>query len=167
MNTFPLRCIKAFLIKGLKILILNVLMYVISLCAQEKTLEEQASCNDFVKEQVTFYALKEAGSNERMGRKGILVKRANAPATILILHGYTKDKFDVGPFRIFLSNFNCFTFDFRAHGEHIEDQCSTLGHDEVYDIFAAVDYLKSRPDLVKKPIFIFGFSMGAKHTNTE
>ncbi|MDR3646611.1 MAG: alpha/beta hydrolase [Candidatus Babeliales bacterium] len=114
-----------------------------------------------VKEHVTFYAIKEEGSNERIGRKGILVKRDNAKATILILHGYSRDKFDVGPFRIFLSDYNCFTFDFRAHGEHIEDQCSTLGYDEIYDIFAAIDYLKSRPDLKDKPIFIFGFSMGA------
>lgn len=119
-------------------------------------------CNKkFSKEHVTFYALKEEGSNERIGRKGILVKRDNAIATVLILHGYTRDKFDVGPFRIFLSDYNCFTFDFRAHGEYIEDQCSTLGYDEIYDIFAAIDYLKSRPDLSDKPIFIFGFSMGA------
>lgn len=117
--------------------------------------------NSFLKENVTFYALKDEDSNERMARKGIFLKREDAPATILILHGYSKDKFDVGPFRIFFNNFNCFTFDFRAHGEHIEDQCSTLGHDEIYDIYAAVDYLKSRPDLKDKPIFIFGFSMGA------
>jgi len=134
----------------LKFTLLNVLFFNLWSVAQLQK-------KDFEKEHVTFYAKKDADSNERMARKGVLVKRENAPATILILHGYTKDKFDVSPFRIFLNKFNCFTFDFRAHGEYIEDQCSTLGHDEVYDIFAAVEYLKSRQDIGQKPIFLFGF----------
>jgi len=117
--------------------------------------------DEFVKESVTFYAKKDENSNERIARKGILLKRQNAPATILILHGYGNNKFDVAPFRLFFKDYNCFTFDFRAHGENIEDQYCTVGHDEVYDLFAAVDYIKSQEDLKDKPIFIWAPSMGA------
>ncbi len=116
---------------------------------------------DFVKESVTFYAKKEEGSNERIARKGFLVKRRKAPATVLILHGYGINKFDVAPFRLFFKDFNCLTFDFRGHGENIEDQYCTIGHDEVFDLFAAVDFIRSQEDLKNKPIFIWAPSMGA------
>lgn len=115
-------------------------------------------------EQVTFYAQKEAGSNEWIARKGVLAIRDNAPATVLLMHGFGNDKFDVGPFRLIFKDYNAMTFDFRAHGESKEDQFSTLGHDEVYDIFAAVDFIKTHPELKNKPVFAYGLSMGAATT---
>lgn len=110
---------------------------------------------------VTFYAQKEAGSNEWIARKGVLAIKEDAPATVLLLHGFGNDKFDVGPFRLLFKDYNSMTFDFRAHGESKEDQISTLGHDEVYDIFAAVDFIKTHPQLKDKPVFAYGLSMGA------
>lgn len=116
---------------------------------------------DFSKEPIVFYAKKNSDSNERIARKGFLVIRKNAPATVIILHGYGHNKFSVAPFRIFFRNYNCLTFDFRAHGEDITDQCCTIGHDEVYDLFAAVDYIRSHEKLKDKPILIWAPSMGA------
>lgn len=115
----------------------------------------------FTKEPIVFYSKKEDGSNERIARNGVLLKRPSALATVLILHGYGNNKFDVAPFRLFFNDYNCLTFDFRAHGEDIEDQYCTVGHDEVYDLFAAIDFIKSQDDLKNKPIFIWAPSMGA------
>lgn len=112
-------------------------------------------------QQVTFYSQKEAGSNEWIARKGVLSIKPGATATVLLLHGFGNDKFDVSPFRLIFKDYNAMTFDFRAHGEYKEDQISTLGHDEVYDIFAAVDFIKTHPKLKDKPVFAYGLSMGA------
>lgn len=113
------------------------------------------------REEVTFYALKSPGSNERIARQGLLTLRDDAKATILILHGFGGDKVEVGPLRLMLKKYNVMTFDFRAHGERRFEQSSTIGFDEVYDVFGAVDYLKSRPETKSKPIIAFGLSMGA------
>jgi uncharacterized protein len=119
------------------------------------------NCAEFTKEKITFYSKKDDNSNERIARKGILVKRKNAPATVVICHGYGNNKFAVAPFRIFFRDYNSLTFDFRAHGEQIEDQCCTVGHDEVYDLFGAIDFIKSQADLKDKPVLIWAPSMGA------
>lgn len=111
--------------------------------------------------EVQFFARRDQGSNEFISRRGVLVKRKAAPATILLLHGYGIDKYMMAPFRLLLKGYNCFTFDFRAHGVHASDEESTLGYDEVHDIFGAVDYLRADPDLNQKPIIVVGFSMGA------
>lgn len=113
------------------------------------------------REEVTFYSKKDPSSNEMIPRKGLLIKKENAPATILIMHGFGGDKTEVGPLRLLLNKYNVMSFDFRAHGENKCDQLSTIGHDEVYDVFGAVDYIKSDPDLKKLPVIAFGLSMGA------
>lgn len=118
-------------------------------------------CQDLKIENVNFYALKDSTSNERTLRNGVLVMRPDAKATVLVLHGFTRDKCDAAPLRLLLKNYNIFTFDFRAHGEQVSGQYSTMGYDEVYDVFAAVDYIRSRPELRDKPLFVMAFSMGA------
>lgn len=112
-------------------------------------------------ESVTFFVHESAHSNRRIARNGVLVTRDDAPATVVILHGYTKGKYDMAPLRLLLKQYNSLIFDFRGHGDLSLGQRSTLGHDEVYDVFAAVDYVRSRPDLRGKPVFAFAFSMGA------
>jgi len=139
---------------SLRIFLFIVLFNIQILCSEHNN-------PDFSKEEVSFFAKKDECSGEYMSRKGLLVKRKNAPATVIILHGYGNNKIAVAPFRLFFKKYNCFTFDFRAHGENINDQCCTLGHDEVYDLFGAVDYIKSHPDLYDKPILIWAPSMGA------
>jgi fermentation-respiration switch protein FrsA (DUF1100 family) len=56
---------------------------------------------------------------------------------------------------------NVLAFDFRGHGDS-PGHTSTFGHDEVRDLFAAVEYLGQRcPD---QPLFIIGVSLGAAVT---
>lgn len=112
-------------------------------------------------ELVTLYPQRCPGSNECIRRNGILVLRPNATATVLVMHGYTCDKVDVGFTRLLFPTYNLLLFDFRAHGEDIEGQCSTMGHDEIYDVFAAVDFLRSHAATKNLPIIGWGFSMGA------
>lgn len=112
-------------------------------------------------EVVTFYAQRNDHSNELIARRGVLVVRPQAHATVLVMHGYTVSKVDVGFLRLMFPQSNIFLFDFRAHGEHTIGQASTMGHDEVFDVFAAVDFLKSHTATAKLPIVGYGFSMGA------
>lgn len=112
-------------------------------------------------EAVTFYVLRDAQSNEHMARRGILVTRPGARATIVVMHGYTSGKTDMGVLRLMFSKHNIFLFDFRAHGEDVEGQMSTFGYDEVFDVFAAVDFLRARPETKDLPLIGYGFSMGA------
>ncbi len=112
-------------------------------------------------EPVTFYSQYEDESNEHIARRGLLITRSDARATILVLHGYTSSKIDMGILRLLFSPYNLLLFDFRAHGEHIFGQASTLGCDEVYDVLAAVDFLRSHARTKNLPIIAYGFSMGA------
>lgn len=112
-------------------------------------------------EVVSFFVRRDHTSNEFIGRTGIVKRCEKARATILLLHGYGVDKYTMSPLRILLKNYNCFSFDFRAHGELATDQESTLGYDEVNDIFGAVDYIRADPELNSKPLIVIGFSMGA------
>jgi pimeloyl-ACP methyl ester carboxylesterase len=73
------------------------------------------------------------------------------------------DKHDAGLMRRLFprGKYNVMTFDFRAHGENIVGQECTLGRDEAHDVIAAGKFLKNHPDLKDKPLFVYGFSMGA------
>ena len=112
-------------------------------------------------EPVTFYSKFSPFSNELIAREGVLVTRPKARATILVMHGYTSNKVDMGILRLLFSPYNILLFDFRAHGENTEGQLSTLGYDEVHDVLAAVDFLRSHKKTKDLPIVGYGFSMGA------
>jgi len=113
-------------------------------------------------EEVFFYSQYESNSTQHLKRKGMLLKRPNAKATILVCHGYMCDKVDSGIFRMMFPHFNVMTFDFRAHGELVdENQYCTFGKDEAYDVIAAVERIKSDTDINHLPIIAYGFSMGA------
>jgi pimeloyl-ACP methyl ester carboxylesterase len=103
------------------------------------------------------------GSQDTLTRNAILVQYPNAQATILICHGFMCDKYDVGFLRSMFprGQFNFLTFDFRAHGELTSGQCCTFGRDESLDVIAAGKYLRNHPTLGTKPVFVYGFSMGA------
>jgi pimeloyl-ACP methyl ester carboxylesterase len=53
------------------------------------------------------------------------------------------------------------TFDFRGHGENVAGQYCTLGRDEALDVIAAAKFLRNHEALQGKPLFVYGFSMGA------
>lgn len=96
-------------------------------------------------------------------RGGELIIRPNAPATIILFHGFKCKRYQIRPLRTFLfSDYNAFLFDFRAHGSHVtDDQCCSFGVDEVSEVKAAVDFVRSHPQLKDKPIIAYGISMGA------
>ncbi len=112
-------------------------------------------------EPISFESPKCEGSDETITRKGFFTIRDNAKATLLICHGYSCDKHDVSFIRTFFPNFNVMVFDFRAHGEHDDEQECTLGKEEANDVLAAARFLQSRPEVQGKKLFAYGFSMGA------
>ncbi len=117
---------------------------------------------DATLEKVTIFSKKDSVSAEQFERKGLLVRRPHAKATILMCHGFMCNKFDVGFIRsLFGPEYNFLAFDFRAHGEQAEGQTCTFGRDEAYDVIAAASFAKEHPEVGKVPLFVYGFSMGA------
>lgn len=114
-------------------------------------------------EHVTLDVKRDQKSSQTIARRGIVYRYKDAVANVLICHGFMCDKFDVGFLRQMFpaGKFNLMTFDFRAHGENKEGQCCTFGRDEAYEVLAAADYLKNHAELKNKPLFVYGFSMGA------
>ena len=112
-------------------------------------------------EYISLYPKQNYSSSEKIERKAILMRRANAPATVVIAHGFMCNKIDVGFLRWIFDNYNTLTFDFRAHGELTDGQCCSLGNKEVLDVLAAVNFVRSDNDLKRKPVIGYGFSMGA------
>jgi uncharacterized protein len=114
-------------------------------------------------EHVHIYPQEHHGSKKVIERNGMLVRYDDAPATILICHGFMCDKYDVGMLRNIFNrdHFNVMTFDFRGHGENKEGQYCTFGRDESLDVIAAARFLRNHPELQDKPLFVYGFSMGA------
>ena len=112
-------------------------------------------------EPITLESKLHDDSDQRLIRKGYLAIRPNALGTIVFCHGYTSCKHEAFFFKTFFPNFNAVAFDFRAHGDLTEGQQSTIGADEIHDVAAAVEYVKSHPELKDKPVIGFGFSMGA------
>ena len=125
----------------------------------EKEIEDKTKYP--VMEKVILYAKKSDNSNEKIIRKGILSKPKNAKANVVLCHGFTCDKSDIGFMRYMFEDCNCLTFDFRAHGENIDGQCCTLGKNEAYDVKAAFDFLKSHPATKGLVNIVYAFSMGS------
>lgn len=112
-------------------------------------------------EIVSFECRESATSDKKITRKGVLIRRPRAKATVLICHGYSCDKYDVSFLHLMFKDYNSMAFDFRAHGENTEDQCCTLGRNEVFDVMGAAEFIKNHKDLKDKPLAVYGFSMGA------
>jgi len=113
-------------------------------------------------EPVSFTSKKSDKEQDKtIVRHGILLINPHAKATVLICHGFMTSKDDMSIMRLLFNGFNIMTFDFRAHGEFIDDQCCTFGNDERHDVIAAAEFIKSHPRLKDKPLVVYGFSMGA------
>ena len=112
-------------------------------------------------ENVVLYAKKNDSSDQKIVRHGRLVKRKNAKGVILLCHGFSCDKNDIGFLRYIFPDYHTMIFDFRAHGENKEGQFCTLGKYEAYDVIAAAKFLRNHPDLKGLPLLVYGFSMGA------
>ncbi len=116
--------------------------------------------SDATQENISFPVRENVASQKTFIRRGILIKRPKAKATILICHGYMCDKYDVNFLHVMFKDYNSLSFDFRAHGEDKEGQCCTFGRDESYDVIGAVRFIKNHPELKKLPLFVYSFSMG-------
>ncbi len=148
-----------------------LLSYSYLFCIDQNTYEAMAEFltkkNKYIQpegslEKISFNSLMDQDSTETILRHGFLLKRKNARGIVFILNGFMCDKFDSSFIRAFLfPDFHVVTFDFRAHGENIDEaQCCTFGKDEAQDVIAAVNYIKERPDLKDLPRIAYGFSMG-------
>jgi len=125
--------------------------------------EKTKEANGRIVEHVVLYPQETHESLKKISRHGVLSRSEGAKATILICHGFMCDKYDVGMLRkVFKpSQFNIMTFDFRGHGEERQGQYCTFGRDEALDVIAAAQFLRNHPQLHDKPLFCYGFSMGA------
>jgi pimeloyl-ACP methyl ester carboxylesterase len=114
-------------------------------------------------ENVLLFSRENETSDKTLIRHGILVRYPEAEATCLFAHGFQGDKHIAGVFRSMLpkGKYNVLTFDFRAHGEDTQGQICTFGRDEAYDVLAAAKFLRNHPELKNKPLYLYGFSMGA------
>ena len=129
---------------------------------QQYLAASKQALNGLEVQTVSFSVKKDGMTEETFERKGFFALRPDALGTVIICHGYTQSKHEAFFLKILFSHFNVLAFDFRAHGELIEKgQFSTIGRDEVYDVLGAVQFVKSLPCSVGKPIIGFGFSMGA------
>jgi len=82
---------------------------------------------------------------------------AATPKTLILLHGYPADKGDILPALAFLQkDYNLLLFDFRYLGES-EGNYSTAGANEVRDLLAAIQFLKTKGI---REVGVWGFSMG-------
>jgi len=117
-----------------------------------------------VEEKVHFFSRHNVNSPKKIKRNGILVRRPEARANVLICHGFMCDKYDINFFHLVFNEHNTMTFDFRGHGEEIDGQFYTFGRDEAYDVIAAAKFLKRHPLIGDKPLIIYAFSGGAAAT---
>jgi dipeptidyl aminopeptidase/acylaminoacyl peptidase len=81
---------------------------------------------------------------------------------IIICHGLGANKSDFTELSSHLSKtgYNVLLFDFRGHGDS-EGRSSSLGLLEQSDLISAIKYVKSREDVDKDKIGVYGFSLGA------
>jgi pimeloyl-ACP methyl ester carboxylesterase len=95
-------------------------------------------------------------------RKGVLTLRPQAKGVVILCHPATFDKEFMKVFvdEVF-TEYHCLRFDFRRHGEDAGLYYSTCGKKEVYEIEAAVDYVRNHLMTRGLPIYGFGISLGA------
>ena len=135
-------------------------LFWVSVCLPSKDLKHRDQ-DVSEPEHVAFYSKENRTSDKKLMRRGVLIRKPNAKGTVLICHGFMCDKYDVSFLHLMFKDYNSMTFDFRAHGEDIENQCCTFGRDESFDVIGAAEFLKNHPELKDQPLFVYGFSMGA------
>jgi pimeloyl-ACP methyl ester carboxylesterase len=112
-------------------------------------------------EEIVINSFVDASKNETLQRRGLLLRKPHALGTVVICHGYLGCKRHAIFFKHLFPDYNVLSFDFRAHGDDKDGQYSTIGRDEALDVIAAVQFVKSDPDMAGKPVIAFGYSMGA------
>jgi alpha-beta hydrolase superfamily lysophospholipase len=85
-----------------------------------------------------------------------------ARGIVVICHGYYGNRETMLPYLGFLhrAGYAAFLFDFRAHGWS-GGRMAGFGTRELYDLLAAVDWVKEREETKNLPLAVLGESMGA------
>lgn len=114
-------------------------------------------------EKIMIYPFKDSHTSDRLRRRGFIIRHPHARGTILISHGFMCDKYYAGSLQHLFpyQNYNVVVFDFRAHGDDVDGQFCTFGKQEAHEVVAAVNFIRRHPDLNMKPLYAYGFSMGA------
>jgi len=93
---------------------------------------------------------------------GILIRRQNAKANIVLCHGYRNSKEFMYGYVDMFPQFNVLLFDFRAHGQS-EGRVISVGCHEYKDVIAATNFMRQvvKPhDGNELPVILLGISMG-------
>jgi uncharacterized protein len=87
----------------------------------------------------------------------------NSEATIILLHGHGGKGIAMiyHASALVAKGYSVFSYDQRAHGSSAGDVC-TSGWKEADDVIAALDYLKTRPDVDPERIGALGLSLGGQ-----
>ncbi len=101
-------------------------------------------------------------TSDGLVRKGVLTLVPKPKGNVILCHPATMDKNFMIPYqeKVF-SQYNCLRFDFRKHGEDIENQYTTIGKYETRDVDAAVKLLREYNRTSHLPTYGFGISLGA------
>lgn len=127
--------------------------------------ERLALTNDPKSVGLSFTNVEFPSRDDSLKIKGWLIPAQNSDKTIIIAHGYRRNRADDSIPMLNLARdmvnrgYNVLLFDFRNSGES-EGNLTTVGQLEVCDLLGAVDYVKSKPEINHK-IVLLGFSMGA------
>lgn len=90
---------------------------------------------------------------------GLLFVRPEATRTILMCHGYSRNKERLLHLIELFADDNIFIFDYRAHGES-GGEYTTIGFYEKDDVIAAYKFLENNPHTQHLAVFGIGLSMG-------
>lgn len=91
---------------------------------------------------------------------GVLVRRSRASGTVILCHGFRRDKEGMARYAELFPDYNLLFFDFRASGAS-DGTYSSIGCHEYRDVAAAVNFVKKAELDGMRPLIILGVSMGA------
>ena len=146
---------KALLYAALFIILISVINFFMQIHPPRFKTKFDPSTVGLKYEEISFK------TDDGLNLAGWFIPGNHSRATIIILHGYPFDKANILQATYFLQqHFNLLVFDFRYFGES-QGKYTTAGFNEVKDLSAAIEYLKTRNDVDSKKIGVLGFSLGA------
>lgn len=98
-------------------------------------------------------------TEDNMRLSGLLFKRNNAKANLVLCHGYKGSKEFMYAYIDLFKDFNILLFDFRAHGKSA-GYITSLGCHEYKDVIAASNFLRKHSRASSIPLILLGISMG-------
>lgn len=105
-------------------------------------------------------------STDNIPLAGLLIKRDNAKANLLLCHGYRGNKELMYSFIEMFPDYNILMFDFRAHGQS-GGSITSIGYHENKDVIAGARFLRQQTMTSSEkqlPMIVLGISMGGAAT---